>query len=234
MTAPAGCAQVREVAPELALGVLGGAPRAEALVHVGSCTRCRAFVGELAETVDLLMVLAPPVEPPMGFEQAATRRLTQPRRSWRRWLTVGAAAASLVAASSVVSVTLVRVVDGRDAGPGRAPETAVAATPVTATLQGEGRVLGRVWVEEGEGAATAWVFLAVDGGLADGDDRVEVVTADGRVVGASGVRVRDGRGAWGGVVEVPAISVGEVRVLDGSERVLAVAELDGVETASSG
>ena len=63
------CAQLRDVAPELALGVLGGAERAEAIMHVNGCARCQALVNELTEVADALPLLAPEIEPPVGFEQ---------------------------------------------------------------------------------------------------------------------------------------------------------------------
>ena len=63
------CAQLRDVAPELALGVLGGAERAEAIMHVNGCARCQALVNELTEVADALPLLAPEIEPPSGFEQ---------------------------------------------------------------------------------------------------------------------------------------------------------------------
>ncbi len=46
------CSEVRELAPELALGILGGAERAEVLLHVNGCARCQAYVAELTEAAD--------------------------------------------------------------------------------------------------------------------------------------------------------------------------------------
>ena len=74
------CAEVRELAPELALGILGGAERAEVVLHVNGCARCQAYVAELTEAADALPLLVPEVEPPAGFEAArappARRRAT--------------------------------------------------------------------------------------------------------------------------------------------------------------
>ena len=67
------CAQLRDVAPELALGVLGGAEHAEAIMHVNDCARCQALVNELAEAADALPLLAPEIEPPVRVR--ATRAL---------------------------------------------------------------------------------------------------------------------------------------------------------------
>ena len=63
------CPEVRELAPELALGIVGGPERAEALQHASECGPCRALVGELAEAADALTLLAAEAEPPPGFEE---------------------------------------------------------------------------------------------------------------------------------------------------------------------
>src|SRR5439155_1696018 len=72
------CPEVRELAPELALGIVGGPERAEALQHASECGPCRALVGELAEAADALTLLA----------AEAPRRRQHPRRTrllgWRR------------------------------------------------------------------------------------------------------------------------------------------------------
>lgn len=62
------CAQLREIAPELALGLLTGHDRASAIEHLDSCYHCRSEVAALAETADELLLLAPEAEPPPGFE----------------------------------------------------------------------------------------------------------------------------------------------------------------------
>ena len=53
------CAEVRELAPELALGILSGAEHAEVLLHVNGCARCQAYVAELTEAADVIPQLAP-------------------------------------------------------------------------------------------------------------------------------------------------------------------------------
>ena len=83
------CAQLRDVAPELALGVLGGAERAEAIMHVNGCARCQALVNELTEAADALPLLAPEIEPPVGFEQRVLSSGRARRRRSVRRLVVG-------------------------------------------------------------------------------------------------------------------------------------------------
>ena len=52
MTATPDCSQVRELAPELALGVASGGARASALTHLTRCGACRAHVSELSDVAD--------------------------------------------------------------------------------------------------------------------------------------------------------------------------------------
>jgi hypothetical protein len=52
----------------LALCILTGRERADALLHVEFCTRCSSELDGLSIVVDRLLELAPHVEPPLGFE----------------------------------------------------------------------------------------------------------------------------------------------------------------------
>jgi hypothetical protein len=110
------CAQLRDAAPDMALGLLTGEDRAAAIAHLDRCQECRAEVSSLAETADELLVLTPEVEPPPNFESGVLARLPQPatprRTTLTAWWAVAAAAvvAALVAAGAVL---------WSPAGPGR-------------------------------------------------------------------------------------------------------------------
>src|SRR5215218_11015185 len=103
------CPEVRELAPELALGIVGGPERAEALQHASECGPCRVLVGELAEAADALPLLAAEAEPPAGFEERVLSALKAPRRRTRRRVAAGVAVAA--AAAAIVSIVGVRVVE---------------------------------------------------------------------------------------------------------------------------
>src|SRR5260370_4215236 len=77
------CAGVGELAPELALGIVGGPERAEALQHASECGPCRSLVGELAEAADALTLLAPESEPPPAVEERVLAALPEPTRRMR-------------------------------------------------------------------------------------------------------------------------------------------------------
>src|SRR5262245_17574946 len=127
------CTQAREVAPELALGVLGGAERAEAVAHLTNCSRCQAYVAELTEAADVLPLMVAEREPPVGFEHRVLASLhTERRRSRRRWFL---SVAAVAAAAAIVSITLVRVIDARtDTGSAAPPPAASSAVMTEARM----------------------------------------------------------------------------------------------------
>lgn len=70
-----GCAELTDVAAELALGVLTGRERAMAVAHLEECGTCREHVRQLAMTGEGLIGLLPSQEPPPGFETRVLTRL---------------------------------------------------------------------------------------------------------------------------------------------------------------
>jgi anti-sigma-K factor RskA len=70
------CDELRAMAAEVALGILSGAERADALGHMEHCVGCRVLVEGLAQTGDSLLLLAPEAEPPLGFESGVAARVT--------------------------------------------------------------------------------------------------------------------------------------------------------------
>src|SRR5512132_2791788 len=103
-----GCDRTRELAAELALGILDGEQRAQALRHLAECPECRRAVEELTAVADELLMLAPEREPPAGFESRVLARLqpppaaTRPVRRRRRLLAPLAAAAAAAAIATAV------------------------------------------------------------------------------------------------------------------------------------
>src|SRR5262249_21879204 len=109
------CAEIRELAPELALGIVDGEQRARALEHLADCPDCRRRLEELSEVADELLLLAPHREPPVGFEERALAPL-EPAPKPRRRRRVRLVFAPVAAAAAAVAVTLAIVAgDLRDA-----------------------------------------------------------------------------------------------------------------------
>jgi hypothetical protein len=159
VTTPVSCEHVREVAPDIALGLLTGEERAAALDHLEGCEACRAEVASLAVTADEVLLASPGAEPPPGFAERVLSRLTAERAAGdvlpgvsgaprtdragtpapratrhRRRLRVVALAAAAAVLVAVVGLVAVR----RDGG-GVADEVAVAVMRT-----GGGHVVGEV------------------------------------------------------------------------------------------
>jgi hypothetical protein len=73
------CDELRANAAEMALGILSGAERADALDHMEHCVSCRTLVEGLAQTGDSLLLLAPEADPPIGFEASVAALLADPQ-----------------------------------------------------------------------------------------------------------------------------------------------------------
>jgi hypothetical protein len=190
------CAEARDLAPELALGILGGAERAEVLLHVNDCARCQVAVAEFTEVADALPLLAPEAEPSAGFEERVLAALDAPKRSnRRRWISAVAVAA---AAAAIVSITLVRVIESGDDGTTVAQP---ATNPVVATMVGgrSGQPAG--WVSVSDHRA---VTVAVDYGIPAGIYRIRVQHDQGSAITLGEISVDGaGRGFWAGNSNTP-------------------------------
>jgi hypothetical protein len=209
---PMTCAEVRDLAPELALGILSGAERAEVVLHVNGCARCQAYVAELTEAADVLPQLVPEAEPPAGFEARVMRRLGEgERRTRRRWL---AAVAAVAAAAMIISVTVVRVVESNDDTPVAAPPaTTLHQQPVQVAMEGgAGDVpAGWAYVSNGHGIA-----VSVDYGIPSGryGVRVEPVSGSPEMIGT--MQVESERGSWTGHSEQALGAGSRISLVDAS------------------
>jgi hypothetical protein len=190
---PIGCAAVHDAAPELALGLLDGAERAELLLHVAGCPRCQGYVSELSEVADGLARLAPEIEPPAGFSRRVDAAIRGGRiRHLRRWATVAVAAA----AAAIIAVVAVRVVDA-----GRSPAPVAAPALRSVAMIGANNVrVGRVAVS---GRSPASLALNVDYSLADGTYTLELDQPGGPDHRVGTITVLGGHGQWTGVASLP-------------------------------
>jgi hypothetical protein len=111
------CDEIESVAAELALGILPGDERAEALRHLAGCPACRDRVDAMAHVADQLLLAAPEEEPPLGFESKVLDRIASERRPaptqlhrWRRWAIAGlsVAAAALLFAAALAGIATAR------------------------------------------------------------------------------------------------------------------------------
>lgn len=203
------CGELEEMAAELAVDALGGTERATALAHLKNCARCRALVDDLASTADRLLLLIPPTEPPVGFESRVAARVgaepqvARGRRPRRRWLPAIAAVAAMVVALAGVGFGFLAA---RDDGGAR-------LTVLTAFDRSErSGAICRAVVYGDEPAA---LMVSLEGVRNDivGEYPVEAVVAGASAPLALGnLAVKDGTGALGATIDVPAEDLRMIRV----------------------
>jgi hypothetical protein len=223
----ADCADVRDLLPELALGSLDGATRADVLAHVNRCSSCRAEARALADVVDGLSALAPEVEPPSGFadgvldamraEQAYPVAPAPMPRRWRtRHLLVAAVVAALVGVGASVAVVATRHEPSKDVA------LNARTLRVAPMLDTTNHTLGQAYVSTG---ADPWVLVDVTYMLDKGDHfRLVGADASGWIADIGPLRSMQGGWAWAGRVDKVS-SFTELRVVDENGTVVCRATL---------
>ncbi|MCU1394421.1 MAG: hypothetical protein JWM34_2849 [Ilumatobacteraceae bacterium] len=103
MSEPVTCEMFDEAAAELAFELVEPEMRDALLAHAAGCDRCRQELETLSATADMLVLLAPDGEPPIGFEQRAVEAMVGKRRS-RVWVALAAAALLFVVGLGVGSL----------------------------------------------------------------------------------------------------------------------------------
>jgi hypothetical protein len=213
------CADLEALAAELALGTVAGAERAGALDHLAGCAACRALVEELAGVADRMLLLAPVIEPPPGFESKVLARIgvapvRELRPTRRRRLLVGIAAVALVAAMSTAGATWLAGDSGRPVG----VRTALAA-------DNEGRWRCRAVVY---GDKPTWLVVSLD--RMDGSSNTYSVEAlhagNPTPVSVGSFTLDQGHGTFARPVDLAAGDLESVRVLDSGGRVRYVMTFD--------
>jgi putative zinc finger protein len=215
------CEQARELAPEIALGIVDGEERAEALRHLSTCAECRRAVDGLSQVADELLMLAPVQEPPPGFESRVAEGLglrprarRRPRRLSVRWLAPRLGPA--LAAAAVTAAVLVGVYHDDHQTAARYRETLAQAggqyfqAELLADRNGT-----RGGIAFGYEGSPSWVLVTVDAGRRDGLARGELVTRDGRTIALPKLEL-DRNGSWGGAIPVNLYKVASIRLLGDS------------------
>lgn len=214
------CAEVEELAAELALGGVAGAERAAVLAHLAGCDACRTLVDQLARAADNLLLLAPALEPPPGFESRVLARIAAaaepvPLRPSRRRLWLGAAAVALVAAMSGVGVAELGHHDSRRQVTAIAPiaavRTALAKDPAgrwtcEAVLYGTEPTRMVVSLDRTDGLSAGFTVEAVRAGSPD-------------TVPVGSFSINDGHGSLATTVGLIVDEIQGIRVLDSTGKV---------------
>jgi hypothetical protein len=220
------CERLRDLAPELALGIADGEDRAWALEHLAGCPACRAHVDDLSSVADELVHLAPAVEPPAGFDgRVAGGMAPEPARTpGRRRFAIPAIAAVAAAAAAALAVW-VGLGDDRDLADSYRDTLAVANgeyfDAASMSVPG-GKDVGYVYGYQGR---ASWVLVVIYDAVETGRYEVQLVTEDGRRLPLRELEIENGEGSVGAVTPIPYRELSEVRVLDGMGREVAESEL---------
>ncbi len=218
-----GCEQYENELAELALGVLTGRERARVLSHVESCPRCAEELEVLSRTADTVVMAAPEMDPPLGFEVRLFERMgvsdVRPRRRRlrpSRWVpaVVGVAAAAL-ALGLGLSLT-------SSPAPTVTAQSQGSRQVVTASLLSNGETVGQVMTM---GGANPWMSMTLDDSTAHGTVHCVVVTNDGVTHNVGTFDAHDGYGAWMAPLHVDPADVRTAKVVSPSGTVIATATL---------
>ena len=221
------CAEVREVAPELALNVLSGAERANALNHMSDCAACRSHLRELTEAVDAVPLLVAEAQPPPGFQQRVVQQMTTPsRRFRRRW----PAALVAAAAAAILVTTAGFLVQGRGsqtraASAGHQIQPAPGDVRSTTMVGAGGERVGRLFTTRSD---PALMMVAVDYAVPSGTYTVEQQISDGTSRRLGQMQVSNGHGTWGGITAAHDRH-GSVELIDSRGAVLCQAPLTATQ-----
>jgi anti-sigma-K factor RskA len=207
------CEETREMAADLALGIVEGEERGRALQHLAECPDCRAEVEKFSEVADELLLLAPHREAPVGFESRVLNELLpapKPKRRRRLRLVLAPAAAALAA----VAITLAVVSpDLRLASHYRGTLKQANGTEFEAySLYSGSSLAGTVFSYQG---SPSWVQISVDPAHRADLRSAELVMNDGRQVPLSWFHL-DPTGSSGGGIPADPHNVSFLRLLPGS------------------
>ena len=217
------CDEIRELAPEIALGIADGEERAEALGHVSTCAECRRAVERLSGVADELLLMAPAEEPPAGFESRVVRAIgldqPEPRRRLPRWLNLRWLAPRLgpaMAAAAVTAVVLVSSYSNDRQIADHYRDTLDRAGGQSFQAERLSDETGaRAGVAFGYQGSPSWLFLTVNIEHRADVKSAELVTKDGRTITIAELRL-DRSGTWGGAIPVDLYNVQAVRLLGSS------------------
>jgi hypothetical protein len=226
------CGEFSDMAAELALGVLTGRERADALAHLERCEACRETVRQLAVTGEGLVQLLPAVEPPPGFETQVMARIgiatgvpADSRRTCRLWPRFGRARAQvgrprlMFAAAAAVLAIVAAGLGGWGIGTAGSPAVATGLSSA-ALVSAHHQNAGEIFFYKSK---QPWVYMSV-ADLSSGDGAVtcQVAGPGGHFTTVGTFRLDDGYGAWG-PSPVPSGTVTAARIVGPGGAVLATA-----------
>lgn len=211
------CRRVRDDLAELALGTLSGFDRSVVLTHVQGCPSCLEEVRALSAAADIVLGLAPPAEPPPGFETRLFEQMGVRRR--RLALTTRAQRVAVAAVGALSAVGLGLGIGLATAG---APPASVAPAPVVANLTVDHAVKGELYLAPGH---PGWMFMSVHGLPATGEVSCWLQISGGQALTVGSFYLSGGSGSWVYQLPVPVDEIRAAWLADGEGTRLATARL---------
>jgi hypothetical protein len=238
-----GCAEFADAAAELALGVLTGRERAQALAHLDRCEACRENVRQLTVTGEELVGLLPAIEPPAGFETRVMERLglgtpapaPVPRLGLVRrfglklagWTGQGGGVSYPRRMLAGVAVAAAVIVAGLGGWGLHAATSSPAASPLSsaALLTASHQTAGKIYFYNGD---HRWLYMSVDIGsgsaaVDNGTVICQVEGPGGRLTTVGSFRLSGGYGYWGSPDPVTSGPLTGARLVSTTGTVLATA-----------
>ena len=232
------CREFQDAAAELALGVLTGRERAQAMAHLEHCEACRETVRQLTLTGEGLLGLLPSIEPPAGFETRVLDRIglsapapapaPAPSR-WTSWLSALRPAPGQRNQLSwprrvlVAAAVAVAVVAGGLGGWGLHNGTSAPAPTAlnsAALVSVSHQSVGKIFLYRGH---PQWVYMSVNMPSSQGTVICQVESRDGHFSTVGAFHLTNGYGYWGSPAPGNPGSVAGARLITPTGHVLATA-----------
>lgn len=214
------CDDFHAQSAELALGVLDGRERSDALAHIDHCLACRHHLMEMGDLADQLFELAPEAEPPAGFETrvlAAFRPAVSPAPTRRRFRQLPLALLlSAAVFASVIGVGGWAL--GQSGSHGGGPS--VPARALTATFVSGRHHVGQLMVSDGP---RPWVYMVVDTGRGTQTVTCQLRRRSGTIFTVGSFTLANGYGYWGAPVPFAPSSISSAQLVDTDDQAIATA-----------
>lgn len=227
MNALVACARFRDHADDVALGGPDGSLRDELLAHAAACPACQAHLNQLTLVTDRLLLLAPSMEPPPGFEarvldRLATARGDGPDAVWQR------RRQRQVRALAAVAVLLVAVLAGGALGRWvGSSEPELRVVRAGEIVRADGSVAGRIRLVD---KPRPMALVTIDQPRPSTFEvRCDLVGPDWTSVEVGSWSFSDvEKGAWAVGIDASLLNAVRMNVLDPNGSILATATLDAV------
>lgn len=230
------CSEFHDVSAELALGVLTGRERAQAIAHLDTCEACRESVRQLTLTGEGLVGLLPSLEPPAGFESRVLDRIglaapapapvPAPRESWlSRFGRKPAAPGQLSRTRRMLAVAAVAlaVVAGGLGGWGlhngnsSAPPAALNSAALVSVSH---HAVGKIFLYRGH---PQWLYMSVNMPSRSGTVICQIESRSGQITTVGAFHLINGYGYWGSPATGSSGSLKGARLVTTGGKILATA-----------